>query len=80
MAPDVRDGDRVQVDPDIPVEPCRAIALRHCEAGRAVVLRLVEEDGRLVLRGTQSGIPDRPFDADAEAAVLGVAVFAGRRI
>lgn len=80
FAPDVRDGDHVRVDPDVRVEPGRALALRCREAGRAEVLRLAEADGRLVLRGTRPGVPDRPFDAEAEAAVLGVAVFAGRRI
>jgi len=80
MAPDVRDGDHVGVDPDVPVEPGRAVALGGGEAGRAVVLRLVEDEGRLVLRGTRPGVADRPFDAAAEAAMLGVAVFAGRRI
>ncbi len=80
MAPDVRDGDHVRVDPDAPVEPGRAVALRDGESGRAVVLRLAEEEGRLVLRGTLAGVADRPLDAEAQAAILGVAVFAGRRI
>ena len=80
MSPDVRDGDQVQVDPDVPIEVGRVVALRGRRAGRALVRRVVEQNGRLVLRGTQPGIPDRQLDADAEAAILGVAVFAGRRI
>lgn len=80
LAPDVRDGDHVQVDPDVPVEPGRAVALRHRDAGGAEVLRLVEEDGCLLLRGTRPGIPDRALDADAEADILGVAVFGGRAL
>lgn len=80
MAPDVRAGDHVQVDPDVPAEPGCAVALRHRDADRAVVMRLVEEGGRLLLRAKRPDVPDRVLDAEAEAGILGVAVFAGRRI
>lgn len=80
LAPQVRDGDHVQVDPDEPVTAGRAVAVRTGESGRAVVLRVVEEDGRMLLRAAKTDVADRVLDFDVEAEILGVAVFAGREL
>ena len=39
-----------------------------------------EADGRRVLRAARDGYPEIAVDADSEAGIRGVAVFAGRAI
>ena len=80
MSPEVRDGDYVRVDPDVPAEPGRAVALQGGESGRAAAFRVVRQDGTCCREGRIRAFPDRRLDAPAEASALGVAVFAGRRI
>ena len=80
MAPQIRHGDYVYVDPDVPAEPGLFVALAHGEPGEATVWQLAEEGGLRVLRALDARCPDRALDADAEALIRGVVVFAGRKL
>ena len=51
MAPRVRDGDYVWIDPDEPAVDRRFVAVRDpARGGETVVRQLVERDGRRILR------------------------------
>ena len=79
MAPRIRAGDYVYVDPDKPAADGSVVLFGR--GADAVVRRLVvEADGRRVLRAARDGYPEIVVDADNEADIRGVAVFAGRAI
>ena len=79
MAPRVRAGDHVCVDPDKPAVDGSVVLFGRGAA--AVVRRLVvEPDGRRVLRVARDGYAEIAVDANSEAGIRGVAVFAGRAI
>ena len=80
MAPRIRHGDYVYVDPEMSAEPGRFVALAHGEPGEATVWQIVEEGGLRVLRALDARCPDRALDTDAEALIRGVVVFAGRKL
>ena len=80
MAPRIRHGDYVYVDPDLPAEPGRFVALWPGELGEATVRQIVEDGGSRVLRALDARCPDRALDADAEILIRGVVVLAGRKI
>ena len=79
MAPRIRRGDFVYVDPDQSAVPGRFVALRG-PGGERTVRRCVEEDGRRVLRALAPGWPESVLDAEVGTLIEGVVVFAGRAL
>ena len=81
MAPRVRAGDYVWVDPDEPAAHGRLVAVRDPGRGGETVVRLlVERDGRRILRTLDECCPERTVDADNETDIRGVVVFVGNTV
>ena len=66
------------MDTDKPVVDGSVVLFGRGEA--AVVGMLVVEDGRRMLRAVRGGYPELVVDADNEADIRGLVVFAGRAI
>ena len=79
MAPRISRGDYVYVDPDGPAAD-GSVVLFGRGADAVARLLVAEADGRRVLRAARDGYPEIVVDADNEADIRGVAVFAGRAI
>ena len=81
MAPRVRAGDYVWVDPDEPAADGRLVAVRDPGRGGETVVRLlVERDGRRTLRALDERFPERTVDAGNETDIRGVVVFVGNTV
>ena len=81
MAPRVRVGDYVWVDPDEPAADGRLVAVRDPGRGGETVVRLlVERDGHRVLRALDERCPERTVDAGNETDIRGVVVFVGNTV
>ncbi len=81
MAPRVRAGDYVWVDPDEPAADGRLVAVRDPGRGGETVVRLlVERDGRRTLHAFDDRCPERPVDAGNETDIQGVVVFVGNTV
>ncbi len=81
MAPRVRAGDYVWIDPDVPAEHGSLVAVRDpARGGVTVVRRPVERDGRRTLCAEDERCPERTVDADNETDIRGVVVFAGNEV
>ena len=81
MAPRVRVGDYVWVDPDEPASDGSFVAVRDPGRGGETVVRLlVERDGRRILRALDERCPERTVDADNETDTRGVVVFVGNEV
>ena len=81
MAPRVRAGDYVWVDPDEPmVDGCLVAVRDPGRGGETVVRRLVVRDGRRFLRALDERIPERSVDAGNETDIRGVVVFVGNTV
>ena len=81
MAPRVRGGDYVRVDPDEPAADGRLVAVRDPGRGGETVVRLlVERDGRRTLRALDERCPERTVDAGNETDIRGVVVFVGHTV
>ena len=81
MAPRVREGDYVWIDPDEPMADGRFVAVRDPErGGETVVRQLVERDGRRYLRAFDGRCPERTVDAGNETDIRGVVVFVGNEV
>ena len=81
MAPRVRVGDYVWIDPDEPAADGRLVAVRDPGRGRETVVKLlVERDGRRVLRAIDECCPERNVDAGNETDIRGVVVLVGNTV
>ena len=81
MAPRVRAGDYIWVDPDEPAVDGRFVAVRDPgRSGETVVRLLVERDGRRILRALDERCPERIVDAGNETDIRGVVVFMGNTV
>ena len=81
MAPRVRAGDYVWVDPDEPAADGRFVAVRDPGRGGETVVRLlVERDGRRYLRALDERWPERTVDASNETDIRGVVMFVGNTV
>ena len=81
MAPRVRAGDYVWVDPDEPAVDGSFVAVRDPGRGGETVIRLlVERDGRRTLRALDERCPERTVDAGNETDIRGVVVFVGNTV
>ena len=81
MAPRVRAGDYVGIDPDEPAADGRYVAVRDPGRGGETVVRLlVERDGRRILRALDERCPERAVDAGNETDIRGVVVFVGNTV
>ena len=81
MAPRVRVGDYIWVDPDEPATHGRLVAVRDPgRSGETVVRLLIERDGRRVLRALDKRCPERNVDASNETDIRGVVVFVGNTV
>ena len=81
MAPRVRVGDDVRVDPDEPAADGRLVAVRDPGRGGETVLRLlIERDGRRILRALDDRCPERTVDAGNEIDIRGVVVLVGNTV
>ena len=81
MAPDLPRGWWAFVDPDEPMGPGRLLGVDDPEAGVVTVRRLVEEDGRMILRSADPGWwPDIVVTADNETMIRGTVVVVGRAV
>ena len=81
MAPRVRVGDYVWVDPDEPALHGRLVAVRvPGRGGETVVRPLIERDGRPTLRALDDRCLERTVDAGNETDIRGVVVFAGNSV
>jgi len=81
MAPRVRAGDYVWIDPDEPAADGSLVAVRDpARGGETVVRLLVERDGRRILRALDEHCPERTVDADNETNIRGVVVFVGNTV
>ena len=73
-------GDYLYVDRDEPARAGRFVAIRDPENVAATARRYDVEDGRRVLRALTRVKPECVLDAANETMVLGVVVFAGRKV
>ena len=81
MAPRVRAGDYIWVDPDEPAADGSFVAVRDPGRGGETVVRLlVERDGRRTLRALDERYPERIVDAENETDIRGVVVFVGNTV
>jgi len=81
MAPRVRAGDYIWVDPDEPAVDGSLVAVRDPGRGGETVVRLlVERDGRRTLRAFDERFPERTVDAGNETDIRGVVVFVGNEV
>ena len=81
MAPRVRTGDYIWIDPDEPAVPGRLVAVRDPGRGGETVVRLlVERDGRRILCALDDRCPERTVDAGNETDIRGVVVFVGNTV
>lgn len=81
MAPLLRAGEYVFIDPDEPAVDGRLVAVRwRGPDGGALVRRLSVEKGRRVLRPESAGWPDIELRRDNETMILGTAVLRGEAI
>ena len=81
MAPRVRAGDYVWVDPDEPAVDGSFVAVRDPGHGGETVVRiLVERDGRRTLHALDDRCPERTVDAGNEIDIRGVVVFVGNTV
>ena len=81
MAPRVRAGDYVWVDPDEPAAHGSFVAVRDSgRGGDSVVRLLIERDGRQILRALDDRCPERAVDAGNETDIRGVVVFVGNTV
>ena len=81
MAPRVRAGDYVWVDPDEPAVDGSFVAVRDpARGGETVVRLLVERDGRRTLHALDERVPERTVDAGNEIDIRGVVVFVGNTV
>ena len=81
MAPRVRAGDYVWVDPDEPAADGRLVAVRDPDRGGETVVRLlIEHGGRRTLRALDTRVPERTVDAGNETDIRGVVVFVGNTV
>ena len=81
MAPRVRAGNYVWIDPDEPAADGRFVAVPDpARGGETVVRLLVERDGRRTLRTLDERCPERPIDAGNETNIRGVVVFVGNTV
>ena len=81
MAPRVRAGDYVWVDPDEPAADGHLVAVRDPgRRGETVVRLLVERDGRRTLRALDERSPERTVDAGNETDIRGVVVLVGNTV
>jgi len=76
MQPAFQRGDFLYVDPDVPAEDGRYVAIKR-ETGTTVRLYR-EDDGRRELRTLNPDRVDCVVDASNETMISGVVVFAGR--
>ena len=81
MAPRVRAGDYVWIDPDEPATDGSFVAVRDpARGGKTVVRLLVERNGRRILRALDERCPERTVDADNETDIRGVVVLVGNTV
>jgi len=82
MAPLVKAGDYVYIDPDEPAADGRLVAVRGGDGpgAGALVRRLAVEDGRRVLRAADPSWPDIEVTRENETMILGTAVMGGEAI
>ena len=82
MAPQVRAGYYVVIDPDESAVDGRLVAVRGQDGPHegTLVRRLVVEDGRRVLRAANAGWPDIEVTDQNETMILGTAVLGGEAI
>ena len=81
MAPRVRGGDYVWVDPGEPAAHGRLVAVRDPGRGGETVVRLlVERDGRRLRRALDERCPERNVDAGNETDIRGVVVLVGNTV
>ena len=80
LAPHIREGDYVSVDPDEPAVPGRFVAVWDAVRA-ATTLRLLARSGdRQVLRVFDESQPDTVLDASNETDIQGTVVFVGCRV
>ena len=77
MAPVLARGQWAFVDPDEPMRPGCLVGVDQPETAGVTVRRLVEEDGRRLLRAEAAGWPDGVVDHDSETLICGTVVFVG---
>ena len=81
MAPRVGVGDYVWVDPDEPAAHGRLVTVRDPGRGEEIVVsRLIERDGRRILRALDERCPERTADAGNETDIRGVVVLVGNTV
>ncbi|MDE0421025.1 MAG: S24 family peptidase [Gammaproteobacteria bacterium] len=81
MAPLLRAGEYVFIDPDEAAADGRLVAVRgHGPDSGALVRRLFVENGRRILRAECAGWPAIELTRDNEAMILGAAVLRGEAI
>ena len=81
MAPRVRAGDYVWIDPDEPAADGRFVAVHAPGRGGDTVVRLlVERDGSRILRAFDECCPARTVDAGNKPDIRGVVVLMGNTV
>ena len=81
MAPRIREGEYVWVEPYEPAADGRFVAVRDPRRGGETVVRLlVERDGRRTLRALDERCPEHTIDTDNETDIRGVVVFVGNAV
>ena len=81
MAPRVRAGDYVWIDPDEPAVDGSFVAVRDpARGGETVVRVLVERGGRRTWRALDARFPERSVDAGNKTDIRGIVVFVGNTV
>ncbi len=80
MAPAIRNGDYVWVNPDEPAADGRLVGVRDPQAGKMVIRRIGRADGRIVLHTFNPPRVERVLVGDEERRIEGAVVFVGNRV
>ena len=80
VAPDLPRGWWAFVDPDEPMAPGLLVGVDDPATDEVTVRRLVEEDGRRILRAADRGWPDVLVTRDNETLIRGTVVLVGAAV
>lgn len=80
MEPDLREGELVYIDPDVPANHGRIVVVRLDGREEATIKKLIVEGGERYLKASNPAWPDPVIRITEDATICGVAVFVSRRI
>ena len=77
MAPQVRAGEWIYIDPDEPARPGRLIGVCDPETGERTCRLMVEAEGQTTLQALDAAWPHIVLTRENETMILGTVTFVG---